>query len=124
MFVDDIGGLENIMYQQVNNTNVIINWTLVEGMECIISKGFITNITLSIGDYSDNNNCSLSKWSYTATLHDMTVNNITIIINNNTLLTGEQCILIQYTINGGHIVSVYNLMASANNRKQTGSLTI
>ncbi len=111
------------MYQQVNNTNVIINWTLVEGMECIISKRYITNITLSIGDYTDNNNCSLSKWSYTGTLHDMTVNNITIIINNNTLLTGEQCILIQYTING-HIVSVYNLMASANNRKQTGSLTI
>ena len=118
-FSDDIGGFQNIMYKSLDSNNIIINWTLADGMACLIMKNYITNIVISIGDHTDINNCSSSKWSYNETLHNRDSNNITITISNNTVLTDDLCVMVQYTINSRD-VPFYYVMKSAIKGLQPG----
>lgn len=103
MHTDNIGGYHNVVYQALSKDYKVVNisWTLAEGMECLIEKGYIQNVVFSFGieGHSDCSNDiqwggSFSPMNLTST--DMILNESVALVNGK-----EVCIKIGFTLNNG-----------------------
>ncbi len=86
-----------------DTAGVHINWTLAPGMECLLSKAYISHIEISVntpaGSHSD---CSgITHWSHTSGLLNRTTNELYLLSEG---LGGEElCVQVVFTLRSGDV---------------------